>query len=479
MELKTIIGRNQEIARLDECMESSFAQLIIVYGRRRIGKTFLINEYYKNNFAFKLTGTFGGKKEIQLRNFLAELNRKSKKQYDIPKDWIEAFEFLREYLEKAPKNKKQIVFFDEMPWLDTQKSGFLSAFEWFWNDWGATKKNLVFIVCGSATSWMDEKIANNKGGLFNRQTCKLYLKPFKLYEVKEFLESKKIYWSNYDIAQCYMILGGIPYYLNLLSNNLSLSQNIDKLIFFDGGELWDEFEHLYRTLFLNSDNYVKVVQALSTKKGGFTREQIAKSAKLTPNGDLTKILNDLALSGFVRVSQFYNKKKKETLYQLSDYYTAFYFKYIKDNYRKDKHFWNNMLDNPSRATWEGLVFEQVCKDHVDEIKQRLGISGVLTETSSWFTKGNKELGTTGAQIDLLIDRRDNVVSICEIKFSKEEFLINKDYDLKLRNKIGAFKEETNFKKSIQLVMITTFGVKKNKYSSIVQNQVVLDDLFKK
>ena len=479
MKTQKMIGRIEEWERLEECLESDSAQLIIVYGRRRVGKTFLINEFFNNSFAFKLTGAYGEKKEAQLRNFSSALKRKLHRKYETPKDWQQAFDDLRDYLEGQPDDKKQVVFFDEMPWLDTQKSGFMSAFEWFWNDWASTQSNLICIVCGSATSWMDEKIANNKGGLFNRQTCKIYLKPFKLHEVKEYLEYKRIEWSLYDIAECYMIMGGIPYYLSLLSNKLSLAQNIDKLFFSDGGELWDEFDHLYKTLFSNSANYIKVVEALSSKKGGLTRTEIIKKTGLVTNGDLSRILNDLELSGFVRVSGFYKKKKKDALYQLCDYYTEFYFRYIRNHYGKDEHYWCNAIDNPSRTAWEGLTFEQLCMDHIAQIKKKLGISGVLSEQSSWFVSGDEENGVTGAQIDLLIDRRDHTVSVCEMKFSRGEFEIKKDYDLNLRNKMETFRAATNCKKSIQLVMVTTYGVRKNKYSGLVQNQITLDDLFDK
>jgi AAA+ ATPase superfamily predicted ATPase len=518
---RKIIGRRKECERLEECLREDNAQLIIVYGRRRVGKTFLINEFFDNQFAFKLTGAFNQSRDFQLRNFAAEYRRKaaeysrkyseygreaseysceasdySRKASDYSRkgadnmesarmngkqprlsDWTEAFELLRAYLEQLPKDEKQVVFFDEMPWLDTQKSGFLPAFEWFWNDWASTQSNLVFVVCGSATSWMVDNIANNKGGLFNRHTCRLYLEPFKLFETEAYLESKNINWSRYEIAECYMVMGGIPYYLNLLSSRLSYRQNIDRLFFEKKGELWDEFGHLYQTLFSNTDNYIKVVEALSRKSSGLTRNEIVNSTGLSGNGNLTKILNDLTASGFVRVSGFYGKKTKNAIYQLADYYTAFYFRYIKDRYGKDEHFWSNTIDNPSRRAWAGFTFEQLCKDHISQIKHKLGISGVLTEESVWYTQGDEELGISGAQIDMLIERRDRVINLCEMKFSINEFMIDKAYDAVLRNKVDSFRKATNCKKTLQMTMITTYGVKKNKYSGFVQSEVTLDDLF--
>ena len=472
-----IIGRSEECKRLDRCMRSNSAQLVVVYGRRRVGKTFLINEFFENKFAFKLTGVYGQKRKEQLQNFTAELNRRSNNKYCIPKDWIEAFNYLREYMVGLDPNNKQVVFLDELPWLDGKKSGFLPAFEYFWNDYASTKHNVIFVLCGSATSWMEEKISKNKGGLFNRQTCRLYLEPFNLHEVEEFLTSRDIYWSRFEITECYMIMGGIPYYLNLMDSEESLHQNIDRLFFKKKGELWDEFEHLYNTLFSNSKYYIEVVKVLSEKKSGLTRSEICDKIGSSKGGDISKILKNLSLSGFVVVCDYYGRKKKEALYQLADYYTMFYFKYINEHHGKDEHFWSNSVDNASRKAWEGLTFERLCKDHVKQIKHKLGILGVLSDESSWFVKTDDDKGISGAQIDLLIDRRDHVVSLCEIKYSISEYDIDKTYEANLRNKISTFSKVTNCKKTIQLVMITTFGVKRNKYSGLISTQVLLDDLF--
>ena len=476
MNEKKIIGRETECARLRECIESDSAQLVIVYGRRRVGKTYLINNFFDYDFAFKITGMYNRPKEDQLEIFMKEYRRKAKLKETVRiTKWLDAFDMLRDYLESLDTERKQVVFFDEMPWLDNQKSDFLPAFEWFWNDWASTRDNLIFIVCGSATSWMNDKIAANKGGLFNRQTMKLFLKPFNLYETELFLKKKGITWSRYEIAECYMIMGGIPYYLNSLTPELGLKQNIDRLFFDRSGELWDEFSHLYATLFSNSPVYIKVVEVLSRRNRGMTREELSRESELPGNGTLTKILNDLELSGFIRITNFYRKAKKNQVYQLSDYYTAFYFRYLSSNHGLDSHFWSNSIDNPSKRAWTGFAFESLTRDHILQIKQKLGISGVLTEESTWFIPAEGE--DSGAQIDLIIDRRDNVVNLCEMKYSINEFMIDKDYDRVLRNKISSFINAAPKSKSIQLTMVTTFGVKRNMYSGLVQSEVVLDDLF--
>ncbi len=478
--MNSVIGRTYEQEKLRTALEREESQLIIVSGRRRVGKTFLINEFFDNDFAFKFTGAFNSTKKQQLKNFALELAGRGElssiKKAEMPEDWTEAFFMLRDHLEKHDDGKKQVVFFDEMPWMDTPKSGFLAAFEWFWNSWAGARKNLVFIVSGSSTAWLTENIDHNKGGLFNRCTCRLYLDPFDLAETEKFLISKNIYWSRYDIAQCYMILGGIPYYLNMLDRGYSLNENIDALFFKKGAQLGFEFEQLYNTLFSNSDKYIKVVEALGGRRGGMTRTQISKKTGIPANGMLSAMLTNLVNSGFVRVNNEFGNKKREKSYQLSDYYTHFYLRFIADNAGRDEHLWSNTNDNPARRAWEGLTFEQLCKDHIDQIKNKLGISGVMTEISSWRREGDAETG--GAQIDLLIDRRDGVINLCEIKFSNHEYEVDKEYDLSLKNKVSVFREATGTRKTIQVTMITTYGIKRNMYSNYVGKVIELDDLFK-
>ena len=291
--MNNLIGREKEICRLKRVMEEQEAQLVIVYGRRRVGKTYLINEFFDYKFDFKFTGSYSHKKKEQLRNYILEFNRYTKEEHATPKDWTEAFFLLRDYLEQKVPEEKQVVFFDEMPWMDNQGSGFLSAFEWFWNSWGSTRKNLVFIVCGSATSWLIDNIDRNKGGLFNRRTCRLYIEPWNLYETEQYLISRDILWSRYDITVCYMIMGGIPYYLKLLDRELTLNENVDMMFFRNRSELWDEFDQLYRTLFSNSDKYIKIDESLSKKRKGLSRAEISSATKIPENVTLTKMLNNL------------------------------------------------------------------------------------------------------------------------------------------------------------------------------------------
>ena len=470
-----LIGREKECERLDSAISEKTAQLIVVYGRRRIGKTFLIEEYFEGKFAFRMIGEYGASKNAQLRNFANELRIQTGKAIEAPKDWKEAFFELRQYLSELPSEEKQVVFFDELPWMDTQNSRFLAEFEYFWNSWGSRKNNLVFIICGSAASWLTDNIEYNKGGLFNRLTCKIYLKPFDLCQVEKYLSSRGINWPRRDICECYMIMGGIPYYLSLIRPELTYTENIDNIFFKKRAELWDEFGHLYHTLFSNSEAYIRLVEALSNKRMGLTRSEIGKMTGLSENGKMTKMLSALESSGFIRVNPFFGNKKKDTLYQLADYYTLFYFRFLKSGSKNDERYWSNNINTPSHYTWSGLAFEMLCLDHIRQIKKKLEIGGVVSEQSSWFKRGDKT--EKGAQIDLLIERKDRVINICEVKYCNDAFLIDKDYDEELRHKVETFREASGTKYNLMLTMITTYGIKKNMYSGTIRREVVMDDLF--
>ena len=472
--LNHLFGREQEIRRLQNCLKEERAQLVILYGRRRVGKTFLVDETFSGRFDFKLTGAYKEKKEVQLQHFTEELSLQTGTDIPTPKDWTSAFYLLRRYLSALPKSEKHIVFFDEMPWLDTQRSGFLAAFEYFWNSFGCALHNLVCIVSGSASTWMLKNIAQNQGGLFNRQTCTIYLRPFTLKETEAYLKFRGIEWSRYDITECYMIMGGIPHYLSLLEPERSLSDNIDNLFFRKRAELWNEFQLLYRTLFNNSAQYIQIVEALSKKRIGLTRNEIIEATGLQDNGALTEMLQNLVLSDFVRASARFGQKNN-VYYQLCDYYSMFYFRFIQNRPGRDEHYWIHSYGSPSKNAWAGLTFEMVCRDHISQIKSKIGIAAVLTEESAWSVKASKE--EAGAQIDLVIDRKDHTVNLCEIKYSEKAFAIDKDYDQDLRNKRETFREKTKTNKTLQLVMISTYGLRQNQYASLISAQVTMDDLF--
>ncbi len=467
------IGRKDEYRVLEKAYLSKQSQLVIVYGRRRVGKTFLINESFEGDFAFKTTGVYKQSKLTQLSNFTAALSKKDKQERDCFKDWPSAFRALEEYLDSLPVDKKQVVFFDEMPWLDTPKSGFLPAFEYFWNNYGNAKNNLLFIVAGSSSSWISKKLVDDKGGFFNRHSARIFLEPFTLKETKELFLEEGIHWSDYDIAECYMLMGGIPFYLNQIDPSYSLNENIDRIFFKEHGLLFDEFSRLYNTLFNGDAKYVRIVEALSKNRYGLSRDEISEKAKVPNNGKLSQMLQDLLDSGFIAKKVAIDERKKD-IYRLSDFYTYFYFEFVKEYYGKDEHYWSSTNDLPKRRAYLGLTYELLCEAHLSQIKKALSIEGVSSTSYGWRKQDSE--GEKGCQIDLVIDRRDKVASLLEIKFSINDFEIDKDYWENLVNKIDAFQKE-NPRKSIQLVLVTTYALKQNKYSNTINKVVTLKDLF--
>ena len=469
-----IIGRKEEQQILRLAVQSENSEFVAVYGRRRVGKTYLIRETFGYKFTFQHTGLAKGNTKEQLFSFAISLRDAGYDDCPIPKSWLEAFSLLSTYLKNSTDEKK-IIFLDELPWMDTPRSNFISAFEHFWNGWASARKDIVLIICGSATSWIINKVINDHGGLHNRVTKQIALQPFTLKECEMFTESKGIEMSRYQLAECYMVLGGIPYYWSLLEKGLSLSQNIDKIIFAKNGKLSNEFNQLYASLFKSPEQYIDVVTALGKKKAGMTREEIIAATDMYSSGTLSKVLDELVYCGFIRKYNGFDKKSKQAIYQLIDNYTLFYFKFIQQNENNDEHFWSASIDSAMHRAWSGLAFERLCMAHTQQIKAALGIAGVLSNVYSWRKEADET--SDGAQIDLLIDRKDQVINLCEMKYSLSEYAIDAEYEQKLRNKKSAFINATNTRKAVHLTMVTTFGIKVNAHSGVVQNEITLEDLF--
>ena len=467
----TIIGRKAEQEILRQRIESDTPELIAIYGRRRIGKTFLVRRYFNDKFSFYCTGIYQGTKKEQLGEFNRQLEHYSGRKWKVAKDWFDAFAQLREYLESLTGNKPIVVFLDELPWMDTHKSRFIKAFEYFWNSWGATNNRLKLIVCGSATTWMRENVLSDKGGLYNRTTRSIYLAPFTLHETEQYLISRGIRWNRYQIAECYMILDGTPLYLQMLERGLSLMQNIDNLFFVQNAPLAREYDFLFRSLFNEAMVHRQIIETLASKAVGMTRLELIAAAKIEDSGLLTKALRNLADCDFIRQYTAFGKSERGTIYQLTDLFTLFHLRYVRGYRGQDEHHWQNMIDSPSRRAWSGYSFEQLCLHHIRQIKQKLGITGVQSDVYAW--KGE------GGQIDLLIDRRDQTINLCEMKFSQGEFEITKQYDEHLRNRAEHFRSATKTRKALHQTFVTTYGLKRNMYSGNIQSEVLLDDLFAK
>ena len=470
--MNPLIARKKEIKKLQSYLTSRKSEFVAVYGRRRVGKTFLIRQVYRDKFAFQLTGIANVSMRRQLTEFhtaLVQYAAPIKFPLEPAADWFTAFRQLASYLEKLPVQEKKVVFLDELPWLDTHNSKFISGLEHFWNSWASARDDIVLIVCGSAASWMLNNLLKNKGGLYNRITDRIKLAPFTLQETEDFLHSKNAIYNRYQNLLLYMTFGGIPFYLDFVDAEKSAMQNINDLCFPEDAPFRLEYESLYASLFKKHDRHVAIIEALASKIKGLTRNEIIRYTHLTDGGGLTRILKELEESNFIRRYKAFGKRNNEGLYQLVDLYSLFYLRFIKNTDADDENFWLNSTETPTFFTWSGYAFEMVCLHHIAQIKRALGINGVQTSVSTWRS--------SDAQIDLVIDRKDQVINLCEMKFSVNPFTIDKKYSENLNNKAGSFRQATQTKKALFLTLITTYGLKQNKYSGMVSNSLTMDVLF--
>ena len=475
--MQKLIGREREIKELERCLASEQSEFVIVYGRRRIGKTFLVDEFFRGKYDFTYVGGHKLSVKKQLRNF-AKAIKKYAHLAKQPKfaDWSEAFDALEEHIESIKEDRKKVIFIDEMPWIDTPQSDFVEEFETFWNGWAARRRDIMLVASGSATSWMMDNLIENQGGLHCRITSNIYLRPFTLQETERYLRERKCTWDRYQIVQTYMILGGVPFYWSLLDTKQSLAQNIDRLFFQRNAILNIEFDELFNALFTNADRYVQLVQLLANHKEGLTRTQIGKSMGIDGNS-LTTILKNLTRCDFVlRYGQLGNAVK-DAIYRLSDFYTLFYMEYVHGNNSLDEQWWSKHFMSRSVESWQGRTFELVGMLHTEAIKRKLGISGIGTSVSSWRYTPPKDSKEKGAQIDMLIQRDDRIINVCEMKFSIGKFTMSSTYADYLRDRIEFFKAKTQTKYAVVQTLVTTYGVAEGINSGIVQQEVTMDDLF--
>ncbi len=480
-----MIGRKKEIDELMDLYQNNEAELVVIYGRRRVGKTYFVNQCLKEKFAFRHAGLSPIEDENET-NYDRPLKRQLKHFYKslqdyglsdnntMPEDWLDAFYLLIQLLKSKDTNNRMVVFLDELPWLDTPKSGFITAFEGFWNNWGCHNDNLLLIVCGSSTSWVMDKLINNHGGLYDRVTYEIKMSPFTLAECEEYLKERKVKLSRYDIVCAYMIVGGIPYYLRYFKRGYSLSQNIDHLFFSQTKKLRDEFSRMFHSIFAKPKMMMDIVKALSERNSGLTRAEITEKTHYSGGGTLTKALKSLIAGDFIIKYYPYGHGKKTAYYKLIDPFCMFYIKFVEGRDSLDQYFWIQNQTSQSIVSWRGFAFENVCFNHIEKIKSALGISGINTKHSTWSKREDDEAGT---QIDMIIERDDNVVNLCEMKFYSNDFAITKDYHRVLINRRSLLENKLPKKKIVHNTLITTYGLKYNEYSSFFDNVITLDALF--
>jgi len=467
-----LIGRKEERKILSDALNTGHSELIAIYGRRRIGKTFLIRQVYAKRVSFEFSGMHRGTLRQQLKNFHQAFPTKYHKG-KAPADWLDAFQLLGRYIDGLRGKGKKVLFIDEFPWLDTHRSGFLAAFSHFWNGYCTKRTDLVVVICGSAASYMVQRVVNNKGGLHNRLTRRIRMAPFNLRETEQLLQYNQVRLTRYDILQLYMAFGGVPYYLQLVKRGESTTQAVDRLCFEQQGFLRGEFQNVFASLFEHAGNHEAIVRVLAGVRKGLTRTAILRKSRVASGGTLTKTLSELEESGFIERYMPYDAKK-DPLYRITDEYTQFYLRHVEGSRPMRSAHWAKEMATPAYRAWSGFTFETICMKHVEKIKAALGISGIRSTEGSWIGKGDE----SGAQVDLLIDRDDNVINLCEMKFASAPFTIEKKYAKELMAKMEAFRSSTRTRKSIFITFVTTHGVVQNAYSrQLVQNELSMEALF--
>lgn len=478
MQNHEIIGREREIKKLESLLASNKPEFLAVYGRRRIGKTYLIRKFFQDKGTyFEVSGTHGASKQEQLRRFKIALKTTFPNEYSF-KEWDEAFDALHQAIRSTDPSKKCIIFLDELPWFASPKSGFLSSLDHFWNLYLSKIPNIILIICGSAAHWMIKKVIRNKGGLHNRLTEKIQLEPFTLQETEKYLEFQGVDLSKKQVAELYMAFGGVANYLDKIPQGQSSAQIIGKKCFDPQSFLFDEFKNLYESLFDDSRKHISIIRALSKKpRGGMTLPQLLKATNMSSGGSSSSVLEELEEAGFIISQLAYGKRLKETTYRLIDEYSLFYLRWIEPLSRRsvDSLYWTKQQGTPAWFEWAGHAFENLCLKHTHAIKHKLGISGIIT-SESYFSHYPSTSQEKGAEIDLVIDRSDACINLCELKFTNALFTIDKNYFLNLENKKNVFREQTRSKKALFTTLITTYGVTKNIHSSSI-TEIVLEDLF--
>ncbi len=475
-----MVGRNREAKELNRLYNSGRAELVAVYGRRRVGKTYLVDETLSNRITFRHAGLSpAGEKptgllRAQLAHFHNSLVLQGMEGGDVPKGWLEAFTLLEGHLQRIDDGTRQVVFLDELPWLDTPRSGFMRAFEGFWNTWGCHRRNLMVVICGSANSWMLDKLINSHGGLYNRVTYEIKLSPFTLRECEEFYQSRNVRLSRYDIAQSYMVFGGIPYYMGYVEPGMSLAQSVDSVFFGRNAILRNEFDRLFDSVFVNPDAEKAIVRLLYTRNAGFTRKEIVEKLGMSDGGRLSRNLNALLTSDFIVRYVPFGLSRREEHYKLVDPFCQFYLHFSNKMTGSSPRFWQQGSTSAPVVSWRGFAFENVCFNHVDQIKAALGVAGVASTSSAWSKRPDDR---AGAQIDLLISRADNVINMCEIKFYGGDYVVGKDYYRVILGRQELLAGMVSPKISVHSTLVTTFGLADNEYSGAFPNVVTLDDLF--
>ena len=478
-----VVGRKREVEILQGIFNSKDPEFLAIYGRRRVGKTHLIREFFSDKGVyFEITGQKEGNMHVQLENFIRSFSMTffNNIPLKIPSNWQEAFSLIDAQISAA--SKKFIFFIDELPWLATPKSNVMQTLDHFWNAYWSRRSNIILIVCGSAASWMLDELINAKGGLYNRLTKTILLKPFNLKGTQEFLESRGIHLKPIQILDLYMVFGGIPHYLKQIAKGKSAQQIINDVCFKSDGLLYGEFDRLFHSLFNHAEVHFSIVKAIASQRNGISREKLIEKTGIPTGGSLNKYLQELEASEIIKSYTPLDKKKKDRYFRISDEYVLFYLQWIEPI--KDRGmdlgdaYWKTQLKTAKMNAWKGYSFESICLKHSEQIKRALGLENIHSNIGGWRYLPKKGSKNAGTQIDLIFDREDGAVTLCEIKYSDYVFKVDKEYAKDLASKITIFEENYSTKKQVFMTLITTCGIKHSLWSEdLIHSDLTLKDLF--
>ena len=475
-----IVGRKKEIEAFQKICNQEAPRFMAIWGRRRVGKTFLVREFFstKGKF-FELVGQKGASTSEQLLNFSQSYGATYLRNASgsTQPSWQEAFAVLTRQLTTECKHGKQILFFDELPWLG---QSCLNALDHAWNAHWSKLPNVILIVCGSSASWMIRKVINAKGGLYNRLTDTIHLQPFDLYETRQFLDKKKIKYPLFQLVELYLATGGVPQYLDLLKSGLSVAQNIDQLMFQDAAPLRQEYDRLFEALFDHSKFHYAIMKYLSKSRHGVMRKDLKASLKIA-DGTLQDTLAELEASGFIKNYVPFGYRKRESLCRITDEFSLFFLKWIEPikNKKVGKNYWISLQSSPSWASWAGYGFEWFCEKHSEQLLRALGISGISSTISKWQRQADPDKDQPGVEIDLLIDRADNVINLCEVKFTRKPLIVDKKFVQNQKVRLAIFETMTKTRKACIPLLISANGVLDNEhFKEVFQHVITLDDMFK-
>jgi AAA+ ATPase superfamily predicted ATPase len=465
------IAREKEAHILDRLWDSTEAELVALYGRRRVGKTFLVRSILGQRIPFfELTGVKDGSTRLQLDNFAKVLSRVFYPGISVapPKTWHQAFDMLVAAIDARPPDEKTTIFLDELPWLASPRSGLLQALDHAWNAELSRRPKVRLIACGSAASWMMKNVINAKGGLYNRVTRRVHLRPFSMLEAAAYLKSRGVRFTPMQMITTYLALGGVPYYLRLIEPELSAMQALHAVCLAPEAPLSDEFDRVFASLFEHDHEHQKIVKELAKHRYGVERKKLVKLLGKRSGGRLSNRMTELEASGFIRAFTPYGKDTRDTYYRLVDEFTLFCLRWMIPVTRKGGGYtasgWQSQIRQPSWHSWAGYAFEGVCLKHADVLQDLLAFSEVPSQVGTWrhVPRGGRD--GNGAQIDLLYDRDDGVLSLCEVKYRDGEYALDRGAARSLMHKLDVFQRRMKPRKRISLSLITSGSFRPNAWS---------------